>query len=85
MVLCGRNDDSGQSHMYTALVSCDDGMPFRPGSDRFLATLRLAGDDVTDYLPIGGRFELWLGRQVGEGIITRRLFVLAAGTGTVAC
>lgn len=75
MVLRGRNAESGRSRMFTALVSCDDERPFRPGSPRVLATLRLADDDVTDYLSIGGHFDLWLGSTVGDGIITRRLFV----------
>lgn len=75
MVLRGQNTESGRSKMYTALVSCDDGRPFRPGGARFLATLRLAGDDVTDYLNIGAHFDLWLGSTVGDGIVTRRLFV----------
>jgi hypothetical protein len=75
MVLRGRNDESGRSQIYTALVGCDDERPFRPGCPRFLATLRLAGDDVTDYLNIGGHFDLWLGSTVGDGIVTRRLFV----------
>ena len=42
---------------------------------RRVVTLRLAGDDVTDYLSIGGHFDLWLGSTVGDGIVTRRLFV----------
>ena len=75
MVLRGRNDDSGRSKMFTTLVSCDDETPFRPGSARVLATLRLTGDDVTDYLSIGSHFDLWLGHTVGDGIVTRRLFV----------
>lgn len=75
MVLQGRNDESGRSQVFTALVSCDDDGPFRPGSSRVLATLRLAGDDVTDYLNIGSHFNLWLGRSAGQGVVTRRLFV----------
>jgi hypothetical protein len=75
MVLRGRNAESGRSRMFTALVSCDDERPFRPGSPRVMATLRLAGDDVAEYLGIGGHFDLWLGKTVGDGIITRRLFV----------
>ena len=68
-------DEFGRSQMFTALVSCDDEKPFRPGSPRLLATLRLAGDDVTDYLGIGEHFDLWLGTIVGDGVVTRRLFV----------
>jgi hypothetical protein len=75
MVIHGRNEDSGRSQMFTALVSCDDEKPFRPNSSRLLATLRLDGDDVTDYLTIGCHFDLCLGNTVGNGVITRRLFV----------
>ena len=38
-------------------------------------TLRGAGDDVADYLDVGRQFGLWLGGEVGEGVVTRRLFV----------
>jgi|SRR5438067_520827 hypothetical protein len=75
MVVRGQNEESGRSQMFTALVSCDDEKPFRHGSPRVLATLRLAGDDVTDYLCIGAHFDLWLGNTVGNGVVTRRLFV----------
>ena len=46
-----------------------------PGARSVLATLRLAGDDVADYLGIGSHFDLWLGSHVGKGVVTRRLFV----------
>ena len=76
MVLRGRNEESGRGQMFTTLVSCDDGTQFRPDSRQLLVTLRLTGnDDVTDYLGIGGHFDLWLGGVVGAGIVTRRLFV----------
>lgn len=75
MVLRGRNDETGRSQIFTALVSCEDEAPLRPHGRQMLVTLRLAGDDVTDYLGSGGRFELWLGGVVGHGIVTRRLFI----------
>lgn len=75
MVLRGRNEESGRSQMFSTLVSCEDGAAFRPGSRQLLVTLRLAGDDVADYLEIGGHFDLWLGGVVGHGVVTRRLFV----------
>jgi hypothetical protein len=75
MVLRGRNDESGHSQIFSALVSCEDEAPFRPHGHQMLVTLRMAGDDVADYFQIGGRFDLWLGSDVGNGIVTRRLFV----------
>jgi hypothetical protein len=75
MVLRGRNDESGHSQIFSALVSCEDEAPFRPHGHQMLVTLRMAGDDVADYFQIGGRFDLWLGSDVGNGTVTRRLFV----------
>jgi hypothetical protein len=75
MVLRGRNDDSRRSKFFCALISCDDNGPFRPGSGQRLVTVRLTGDDVADYFGIGGHFDLWLGDDVGQGVVTRRLFV----------
>lgn len=75
MVLRGRNKETQRSQVFTALVSCDDNEPFRPGRPQLLVTLRLSGDDVANYLDIGGHFDLWLGDDVGQGVITRRLFV----------
>ena len=74
LVLRGRNDESGHSQIFSALVSCEDEAPFRAHGDHVLVTLRLAGDDVADYLHGGGRFDLLLGGDVGHGIVTRRLF-----------
>ena len=76
MVLRARNTETKRSQVFNALISSDDyGRPFKPGSQRVQVTLRLAGDDVGDYLRIGGRFELWDGSDLGEGLVTRRLFI----------
>ena len=75
LVVRGRDEETHRSECFSALVSCDDGGPFRPGSRQRLVTIRLAGDDVASYFAVGGRFDLWLGDDVGQGIITRRLFV----------
>jgi hypothetical protein len=74
MVLRCRNSKSGDGQVFTALIGCDDNEPLHPGSPHILATLRLAGDNVADCLNTGSRFSLWLGRDIGEGMITRRLF-----------
>ena len=75
MVLRGRNDESRHSKFFCALVSCDDDGPFRPGGRQQLVTVRLAGDDVADYFSVGGHFDVWMGDDIGQGVITRRLFV----------
>jgi hypothetical protein len=75
MVLRGRSVVSGHSQFFSVLVSRDGEMPFRHGSPRVQITLRVAGDDVADYLDVGSHFNLWLGEDVADGIVTRRLFV----------
>ncbi len=75
MVLRGRNDETGQSQIFTALVSWEDEAPFRPHGHQMLVTLRLAGDDVADYFHSGSRLDLWQGSDVGHGVVSRGLFV----------
>lgn len=75
MLLRGRSDESGRSQFFSVLVSRDGDMPFLSGNPRLEVILRVAGDDVAEYLSVGRHFSLWLGEDVGEGIVTRRLFV----------
>jgi hypothetical protein len=75
MVLRGRSDESGRSQFFSALVSRDGDMPFHSRNPRLEVIVRVAGDDVAEYLGVGRQFSLWLGEDVGEGIVTRRLFV----------
>jgi hypothetical protein len=75
MVVCGRDEETKRSQFFSALISCDDDEPFRPGGCQRLVTMRLAGDDVASYFGIGGHFDLWLGDDIGRGFVTRRLFV----------
>lgn len=75
MVMRCWDEETGHSQLFSSLVSCDDDGPFRPGDPRILVTLRIAGDDVADYLDAGRPFVLWLEGAVGEGTVTRRLFI----------
>jgi len=73
MVLRAQNSETRRSQVFSALVDGEDDGPFRPGSPQIMVTLRVVGDDVSDYLGIGSHFTLWLGHDVGRGIVTRRL------------
>lgn len=75
MVVRAANGQTQRSQLFSALISSYEDGPFRPGNPRVIATLRVTGDDVGDYLGIGRHFDLWLGGDVGEGVVTRRLFV----------
>ncbi|HEY6315292.1 MAG TPA: hypothetical protein VIY52_31430 [Streptosporangiaceae bacterium] len=75
MVLRAENAETHRSQVFSALVDADEGGPFRPGKPEILVTLRVIGDDVADYLDIGSHFNLWLGSDVGQGVVTRRLHI----------
>src|SRR5437016_12009651 len=73
MVLRAENSETHRSQVFSALVDGEDEGPFREGSPQIMVTLRVVGDDVADYLGIGSHFSLWLGSDVGRGVVTRRL------------
>jgi hypothetical protein len=75
VVVRARNDETLRTQVFGALISSYYDGAFRPGSPSVIGTLRVAGDDVADYLHIGSHFDLWAGGDVGEGVVTRRLFI----------
>ena len=75
LVLRAESSETHRTQVFSALVDGDDGGPFRPGKPHLVVTLRVIGDDVSDYLDIGSHFSLWSGVDVGQGVVTRRLHV----------
>jgi 3-aminobutyryl-CoA ammonia-lyase len=75
MVLRAVNSETRRSQVFSALVDGEDDGPFKAGSPQIMVTLRVVGDDVSDYLGVGSHFSLWLGTDIGRGIVTRRLLL----------
>ena len=75
MVLRAESSETHRTEVFSALVDGEDAGPFRPGNPQVMVTLRVVGDDVSDYLDIGTHFSLWLGTDVGRGVVTRRLYI----------
>ena len=75
MVLRAENSETHRHQVFSALVDGEDDGPFRAGSSQIMVTLRVVGDDVSDYLGVGSHFSLWSGNDVGRGIVTRRLLL----------
>ena len=75
MVLRAENSETHRTQIFSALVDGEDDGPFRAGSPQIMVTLRVIGDDVSDYLAIGSHFNLWSGTDVGRGVVTRRLLL----------
>ena len=74
MVLRAENE-TRRCQVFSALVDGEDDGPFKAGSPQIMVTLRVVGDDVADYLGVGSHFSLWLGSDVGRGVVTRRLLL----------
>lgn len=75
MVLRAESGETHRTQVFSALVDGEDMGPFRPGKPQVMVTLRVIGDDVSDYLGIGSHFSLWIGSDVGQGVVTRRLHI----------
>jgi hypothetical protein len=75
MVLRAESGETHRIQVFSALVDGEDAGPFRPGKPHLMVTLRVIGDDVSDYLDIGSHFSLWSGVDVGQGVVTRRLHI----------
>ena len=73
MVLRAQNSETHRSQVFSALVDAEDDGPFRAGHPQIMVTLRVVGDDISDYLGIGSHFSLWSGVDIGRGVVTRRL------------
>lgn len=77
MVVRAAHRETHASQLFSALVSSGDSSPQVPVStaSQVVVTLVVLGDTAGDYLAPGEEFDLWRGRNVGHGMITRRIFV----------
>jgi hypothetical protein len=75
MVLRAENSETHRSQIFSALVDSEGEEPFRAGSPQIMVTLRVIGDDISDYFDIGSHFSLWSGVDIGRGVVTRRLLL----------
>jgi hypothetical protein len=73
MVLRAKNSETQHNQVFSALVDGEDAVPFGHEKPQIMITMQVVGDDVPDYLDIGSHFNLWLGSDIGEGVVTRRL------------
>jgi hypothetical protein len=74
MVVRAEHPETHRHKIFSALVNSSEGSMLQPG-DHVLLTMRVLGDDVSDYLHPGDHFALWRGHDVGHGVVCRRLFI----------
>jgi hypothetical protein len=74
-VLRGEHHQTHDSQVFSALVSNngEDSIPM--AADHVVVTVMLIGDEPREYFSVGDHFALWRGRDVGHGVVTRRVFV----------
>ena len=78
VVVRARHHQTGRSKMFSALIGAPPDQPLKPDHSMQL-TLTVVGDDVLEYLDAGDSFTLWRGREIGQGVISRRLSWWAEG------
>ncbi len=76
VVVRAQHHETRSSKIFSALIS---GLNDRPvqADHSIQLTLTVLGDDVFDYLEAGDTFTLWRGRDIGQGVISRRLSLWA--------
>jgi hypothetical protein len=74
MTLRGEHHVTHGSHFFPALVANGGDSQDWIGDDHAIVTVMLAGEDAAEYFSAGDHFALWLGHDIAEGIVTRRLF-----------
>ena len=74
IVVRGEHHETHGSQVFSALVTPGEDS-LRVGDDHVIMTVTLACPDPSEYFEIGDHFALWLGGDIGHGVVTRRLFV----------
>ncbi len=63
----------GLAHDYNAMISTEDRETLLPGDTRRIVTLTMADESAVGDLGPGERFELWVRRKIGHGVVSRRV------------
>jgi uncharacterized protein (DUF2249 family) len=73
-----RHHDTHRSKIFSALVTTTHGELLQAAADHSIElTMIVLGDDACDYLEAGDSFALWRGQDIGQGVISCRLFLWA--------
>lgn len=74
VVVRAHHHETHRSKIFSALVTTAYGEQLQPADHSIQLTMTVLGDDACDYLDAGDTFALWRGHDIGQGVISRRLF-----------
>jgi len=75
LVVRGQRHETGMNKYFCALAT-RSGEDLRWSDDsHMIMTIVLVGDEPREYFEVGDMFTVWMGRDLGRGIVTRRLFI----------
>jgi hypothetical protein len=77
VVVRAHHHETHRSKIFSALVTTTHGEQLRAADHSIQLTMTVLGDDACDYLEAGDTFALWRGHEIGQGVISRRLFLWA--------
>lgn len=74
MVRCSRLGEPAEQRYFPAAIYRTDDGSLNPGDKRVVVTIEIADDEACGFLGPGQRVTLWHGRDLGHGVISRRVF-----------
>lgn len=74
VVVRAHHHETHRSKIFSALVTTAYGEQLQAADHSIQLTMTVLGDDACDYLEAGDTFALWRGHDIGQGVISRRLF-----------
>jgi hypothetical protein len=75
MVVRGQHHETHDSQVFSALVTDVGEVSPRWDDDHVSMTIAVACAHPHDYFDVGDHFALWLGGDIGQGVVTGRAFL----------
>jgi hypothetical protein len=75
MVVRGQHHETQGSQFFSALVADNGDGSGWLADDHVIVTIAVTADDPRAYFGIGDHFALWLGSDIADGVVTRRLYI----------
>jgi hypothetical protein len=78
MIRCSSPAAPVHRRYFPATIYRTDDLPLVPGEAGVVVTIEVADDQASAFLGPGQQVTLWNGRDIGHGVISRRVFFTTA-------